>query len=266
MCGIYGLVVDNAVGFGPKDVVETLSSVLDKLVYESTSRGSHSAGVAAVTKDFKASMLKKPIPGRNFVDDVGYKEWKKEFVSEKTRIVIGHTRAQTKGTFKNNFNNHPIHSGFIIGVHNGIISNDEMLWRQAGDPLRRKGEVDSEVIFHLIDHFAREEKYNISEAIYKASSRLMGSFACAMFHLKKPKYLWLFQRGNSIYVYSTQHMGFKVFASEERFIKEALESVGMGLIADRLTKVSYGSGLRIDANSGKMKKITLNRRVATGLI
>lgn len=266
MCGILGLVIDNAVGFGTKDVSETLSSVLDTLIAESTSRGSHSAGVAAVTKDFKAGMLKKPMAGRLFVKDEGYKEWKKEFIHDKTRIVIGHTRAQTKGTYENNFNNHPIHSGHTIGVHNGIISNDEYLWRQAGDPLRRKGEVDSEVIFHLIDQFAREGEYNIADAIFEASTRLTGSFACAMFHLKKPKYLWLFQKGNSVYVYNTESMGFKIFASDERFIRDALEAVGMGLIVERLMKINYGFGLRIDANSGKVKRIALNRKVATGLI
>ena len=137
---------------------------------------------------------------------------------------------------------------------------------QTGDPLRRKGEVDSEVIFHLIDQFAREGEYNIADAIYEASTRLTGSFACAMFHLKKPKYLWLFQKGNSVYVYNTESMGFKIFASEERFIRDALEAVGMGMIVERLMKINYGFGLRIDANSGKIKRIALNRRVATGLI
>lgn len=266
MCGILGFVVDNAVGFGTRDVTETLSLVLDKLIAESTSRGSHSAGVAAVTKDLNVGMLKKPIAGRLFVKDVAYKEWKKEFIHDKTRIVIGHTRAQTKGTYEDNFNNHPIHSGLTIGVHNGIIQNDEILWRQDGDPLRRKGEVDSEVIFHLIDQFAREGEYNITDAIYEASVRLSGSFACAMFHLKKPKYLWLFQKGNSIYVYNTESMGFKIFASDERFIKDALEAIGMGLIAERLMKISFANGLRIDANSGKIKKIALNTTIVAGAL
>ena len=266
MCGILGLVVDNAVGFGIRDVSESLSLILDKLIAESTSRGSDSAGVAAVTKNFNVGMLKKPLAGRLFIQDNAYKEWKKEFIHNDTRIVIGHTRAQTKGTWQNNFNNHPIQSGQTIGVHNGIINNDEALWVQDGDPLRRKGEVDSEVIFHLIDQFAREGEYNITDAIYEASTRLNGSFACAMFHLKKPKYLWLFQKGNRIYVYNTESMGFKIFASDERFIREALETIGLGLIHDRLMKLTFANGLRIDANSGKIKRLVLHKRAATDMM
>jgi len=266
MCGILGLVVDNAVGFGnsTRNQSETLSLVLDKLMVESTTRGSHSAGVAAVTKDFKVGMLKKPMPGRVFVNDDTYKEWKKDFINDNTRIVIGHTRAQTKGTYENNFNNHPIHNGLTIGVHNGMINNDEYLWTNAGNPLRRRGQVDSEVIFHLIDQFAQEGDYNITDAIYEASTRLVGSYACAMFHMKKPKYLWLFQKGNAVYVYNTESTGFKIFASDERFIRDALGVIGMGLIHDRLMKIKYGFGLRIDANSGKIKRIALNTRVHVG--
>ena len=264
MCGILGFVVDNAVGFGAKNPEETLSLVLDKLIAESTSRGSDSAGVAAVTKDFKVGMLKKPMAGRLFIKDEGYSEWKKEFIGKDTRIVIGHTRAKTKGTWENNFNNHPIHSGHVVGVHNGIINNDEALWKQAGDPLRWRGMVDSEIIFHLIDQFAREGEYNITDAIYEASTRLTGSFACAMFHLKKPKYLWLFQRGNGIYVYTMEALGFKIFASDEKFIKDALGVMGVGLIHDRLMKIPYGVGLRINANSGKIKRIALKTTVHTG--
>jgi glucosamine--fructose-6-phosphate aminotransferase (isomerizing) len=262
MCGIFGFVVDNSTGFGntSRNVGDLLSDALDTLAIESQSRGSDASGVAVVTKDFDIGMLKMPMKASEFVKTSEYSEFKEKYLSDKTRILIGHTRAETKGTYRNNFNNHPIHSGNVIGVHNGVIMNDEDLWKNPGDVKQRRGTVDSEVIFHLVDLLTKQADDEIEKGIYRTSVRLNGSFACACFHMQKPKYLWLFTKGNPIFTYLPEALGFRMFASEISIVKKALESVTLGVVINRIYRVRNSSGLRIDASTGKVKEIPLHTK------
>src|SRR6185437_13845675 len=63
-----------------------------------------------------------------------------------------HVRDYTKGHPRIEANNHPIRHGAVVGVHNGIIFNDDDLMEQHGferaEPLMT---VDSEAIFALAE-------------------------------------------------------------------------------------------------------------------
>lgn len=263
MCGICGFVVDNAVGLGSRlktDTPDTLKTLITELLQESQARGTHATGVAAVTRELEIGMYKKAVLADYFVEDKTFDKFAVDFLTDKTRIVIGHTRFETKGSQRNNFNNHPIASGNVVGVHNGVIGNDEILWTNRGEKKDRRGKVDSEIIFHLLDLFSKGNNYGIEEAIYKVSKHLSGSYACAAVHIRKPKYLWLFCKGNPIYLYSSgDNLGLKVFASSEMYIEKALASINFGIIPSRMTRLPERTGLRIDANSGKIKVIALHK-------
>jgi glucosamine 6-phosphate synthetase-like amidotransferase/phosphosugar isomerase protein len=66
--------------------------------------------------------------------------------------VLVHVRDYTKGHPRIEANNHPIRHGAVVGVHNGIIFNDDELMLQHGferaEPLMT---VDSEAIFALAE-------------------------------------------------------------------------------------------------------------------
>ena len=64
--------------------------------------------------------------------------------------VILHTRFTTQGSETNNLNNHPVRVGPVVGVHNGMISNDDQLFRLMGVQDKRQGQVDTEAIFASI--------------------------------------------------------------------------------------------------------------------
>ena len=281
MCGICGFVVDNAEGFKistEREVSADLKIVLSKLLLESKARGTHSTGVSAVTtgvsvvtkkepeigisktvaRKLEVGLLKKQVSADVFIKDKKFDEFCERFLDTNARIVFGHTRFETKGTFANNFNNHPIWSGKVIGVHNGHINNDEELWKSTGKVGARKGKVDSEIIFHLLDRFTERNGGSIRNAIYTISQNIEGSYACAAIHLSKPKYLWLFGRMNPIYLYSVGSLGLKVFASARNFIEKSLASIGLSPVPDRMAKIQSGTGIRIDANSGKVKKFNLH--------
>ena len=71
-------------------------------------------------------------------------------IPENARSAIVHTRAATQGTPERNENNHPIIIPGIAGIHNGMLVNDHTV--SAKLKLPRVAEVDSEVIFHIIQN------------------------------------------------------------------------------------------------------------------
>jgi glucosamine 6-phosphate synthetase-like amidotransferase/phosphosugar isomerase protein len=68
------------------------------------------------------------------------------------REVLVHVRDYTKGHPSIEANNHPIRHGSVVGIHNGIIANDEAIFARHGF---RRAEpemtVDSEAIFALAE-------------------------------------------------------------------------------------------------------------------
>src|SRR3954471_21072827 len=74
-----------------------------------------------------------------------------EIPSAATEVVL-HVRDYTKGHPRIEANNHPIRHGAVVGVHNGIIFNDDELMQQHGfDRAEPEMTVDSEAIFALAE-------------------------------------------------------------------------------------------------------------------
>lgn len=107
------------------------------------SRGGHATGIAHYHPHQKAVLVTKDgVTAYEFIDRI------MESVSPECRAAIIHTRFGTKGSSDVNENNHPIVLPGIVGVHNGIVSNDDEVTRKL--ELDRVAEVDSEVLFHII--------------------------------------------------------------------------------------------------------------------
>jgi glucosamine 6-phosphate synthetase-like amidotransferase/phosphosugar isomerase protein len=73
---------------------------------------------------------------------------------ETTGQALVHVRDYTKGHPTILANNHPIRHGHVVGIHNGIIANDDELFARHG--LRRhepEMSVDSEAIFALVEAY-----------------------------------------------------------------------------------------------------------------
>ncbi len=82
-----------------------------------------------------------------------------------TTQALVHVRDYTKGHPTVSANNHPIRHGSVVGIHNGIIENDEEIFtRHRFDRAELGMTVDSEAIFALMestdgDHRALEQLY-----------------------------------------------------------------------------------------------------------
>lgn len=136
ICGIAGF------SLNPNATVDaTVLSAALALSIES--RGGHATGIAHYHPHQKAVLVTKDgVTAYEFIDRI------MESVDPKCRAAIIHTRFGTKGSSDKNENNHPIVLPGIVGVHNGIITNDDEVTERL--ELDRVAEVDSEVLFHII--------------------------------------------------------------------------------------------------------------------
>ena len=99
-----------------------------------------------------------------------------------TLQALIHVRDFTKGHPDIEANNHPIRHGSVVGVHNGIVSNDdELLARYGIERAEPQMTVDSEAIFALVE---------LREHDPRALSELRGAMAAA----------WLDDRGDTLYL------------------------------------------------------------------
>src|SRR5436305_13560073 len=88
-----------------------------------------------------------------------------------TQLLV-HVRDYTKGHPSLAANNHPIRHGSVVGIHNGIIVNDDELFaRESIEHAEAEMTVDSEIIFAL----AARARGRTARAL----ERLVGSMATA---------------------------------------------------------------------------------------
>jgi glutamine---fructose-6-phosphate transaminase (isomerizing) len=159
MCGIVGIV-------GQQDAAPQILECLKRLEY----RGYDSAGVAVLAGaqldrrraegkliNLANKLQAEPLPGR---------------------IGIGHTRWATHGG-PTEQNAHPHMTDKVAVVHNGIIENYQELKAELEESqCRFVTETDTEVIAHLLTHYARQGMDPI-QATSTALKRLKGAFSIA---------------------------------------------------------------------------------------
>jgi glucosamine 6-phosphate synthetase-like amidotransferase/phosphosugar isomerase protein len=128
--------------------------------------------------------------------------------------VLLHVRDYTKGHPEIEANNHPIRHGPVVGVHNGVIFNDDEVLASNG--IRRAREdmtVDSEAIFALAGH-----KDGTAEVL----EELRGSMATAWLDERRDGVLFC-ARGTGRPLWVGEGEGATFFASTEHAL-ELVES------------------------------------------
>lgn len=262
MCGILGMAFQTGHTMGNSGEVR---KIWKKLLIESNIRGSDATG--SVFIDIRNAMvIKHHIPARTFVETNYYKEISKRRIvmgvgENEPIVIIGHTRMKTQGTPLNMHNNHPIIANNVIGVHNGHISNDSILFDLYKDKgVERRAQVDSEIIFRLIDHYVSNGK-SMPDSIKEVSKLLMGGFACAAVHVEAPWVLWLFRCGGPIEVFRYPEKGLVIFASEKRFIENATEGFDLGRKAS--IPIENEQAVAINVKQNRQTRFVLEKRKFT---
>jgi len=262
MCAIFGLMFQN----GHKTIdSDKMKTIVKRLFMENMTRGRNASGMAYVTSH-AITVVKTDLPANEFINTKEYGEAENKYMGfERNKIgnddlisIIGHCRWKTKGSEKNNDNNHPIIHGNVVGVHNGIIGNDDELFALFSSKIKRKAEVDSEIIFALIDNFA-EIGTQIHDAIVRTSSLLNGSYSCSMVHRRHPHIVWLFRNGNPCVVHHYKEAGVVIWSSVDSYIKNA---VGNNLGESSDIDLGYGCGMALDSYRNRLYKFKLNNAQA----
>ncbi len=168
MCGIAGYSLS-----GASPVDQTLAT--QTLLAAISERGSDAVGYAYRGPGLPLAVHKQRGGASALLDRLA--------VPAEARQVLVHVRDYTKGHPSLTANNHPIRHGTVVGVHNGIIANDEEIL--AGHGFARAEPamtVDSEAIFALM-----EEASSRPEAL----EELHGSMAAAWLDERDADVLYL---------------------------------------------------------------------------
>ncbi len=205
MCGICGLISQDGLN------VEA-SKLFEKVMNNIESRGRDAFGYFSYPKNgiYKVdSSVSDFLTKKKIWTDI-----------KRERVVLGHTRATTKGTEKTNHNNHPFETKDFVLAHNGVIWNEENL--RKSQKIENEIETDSYIIIALIQKFYLETK-NVVEAIKKTTALIRGSYACWLFHRKSGE-VFLFRKTNPIMLTYIRDWGSIVFASDMDFYKKEVTS------------------------------------------
>ena len=140
-----------------------------------------------------------------------------------TKLLV-HVRDFTKGHPSLAANNHPIRHGSVVGIHNGIIKNDDELFAQHRiERAEPEMTVDSEIIFAL----AELSRGRTAEAL----QQLYGSMATAWLDEGRSELVLARGLGRPLWIGRTKN---ELFFASTRIALELVERSG----AERLVKTS----------------------------
>ncbi|MBX3116204.1 MAG: hypothetical protein KF808_02530 [Cryobacterium sp.] len=191
MCGIFGFVGTENLDSGSARV----------LVKHAQQRGRDSSGmVIRLSDEYRAYRADYPIG------------WLLKRIPPLGNLFFGHSRLVTNGTG----DNQPVQREDVIVLHNGIVVNEEAIWKLLGKS--PKLSVDTEVIPAIIASHL-EGGGSIETAAERVLEVAEGVVACAALVPKRGKLL-LFSNNGSLYL--GDKAGGKVFSSE----RYPLEQIG----------------------------------------
>jgi glucosamine 6-phosphate synthetase-like amidotransferase/phosphosugar isomerase protein len=185
-------------------------------------RGSDAAGYAYRRADASVAVHKQRTGASQLLDHVA--------IPGAAGSALFHVRDYTKGHPSLAANNHPIRHGSVVGVHNGVIANDDALFERHGFERAEPGmTVDSEAIFALVEAAAD---------LTAALEQLYGSMAAAWLDERAPdtvyaargmgRPLWL-GRGRSEVVFASTEAALELVERYTR-IKLAKQEIDEGTV------------------------------------
>lgn len=197
----------------------TLREVMTANLRANEQRGQDAAGIVVIQRDGRYTLFKQPLTVSALVQLDGYHATL-ACMDENTVAVLGHTRMPTKGSCSCPANNHPIHAGHVLGVHNGVIMNDDALFNTLHLP--RNGEVDSEIIFRLQDRVDPTTANGTYLARVRAElCRLEGRFATLSVDLRAPTRLLVLKHLQPLCLHYEAPLAALFFSSRYVFLRNA---------------------------------------------
>ncbi|MEN8258660.1 MAG: hypothetical protein ABFS09_12430 [Thermodesulfobacteriota bacterium] len=221
MCGIAGCLIGQG---ADEKRLQTIREIFQENLLANELRGKEATGVVACQHNGSYAYQKAALPACEFVRQDNFQDFLTSEITSETVILLGHTRDPTKGTVANNDNNHPIIVGETVGVHNGVISNDDSIFIRLNHgelSQARIGSVDSEAIFALLDQVNTNQPLEeYARGLQKATSHLVGSFTTLFFSKKIPSTLFCLRYDNPISTHYDQDLNCLFFSSRYVFLRK----------------------------------------------
>jgi glucosamine 6-phosphate synthetase-like amidotransferase/phosphosugar isomerase protein len=168
LCGIAGYSLNRESAVDPTLAAQTLMAAISE-------RGADAAGYCYRGPGLELEVRKRQAGASELLDEIS--------VPAAATQVLVHVRDYTKGHPSLNANNHPVRHGSVVGIHNGIIKNDEEIFARYGfERAEEDMTVDSEAIFALAE--LERSRANALEELY-------GSMATAWVDERDPDVLFL---------------------------------------------------------------------------
>ena len=184
VCGIFGTI--------PAHVID--ESIVKRLAQYAKQRGRDSSGL----------LVERPHAYEILRAETTIDWLLKQVDVTDSHFVMGHSRLMTNGSS----DNQPIYRDGICIIHNGIVVNDEALWKESSKD--RIQESDSEVIAAIIDA-QLERGQSIEEAGFHALQVCKGTISAAIAIPNLGKLMLLSNNGSLFYGYIADSL---FFASE----------------------------------------------------
>lgn len=225
MCGIVGMV-----SLGNMTIEDKLKSMLflfTEILQITQERGKDATGVSSLFNNGDFMVLKDSTPSPNFIsrydkDVVCYNKFI-ELCKKNTaqlKILLGHCRKSSVGNH-DNVNNHPIKAGNIIGIHNGTLTNHEIIFDKL--ECERDGTVDSEAIMRLLDKLTDNGKEPFTvELMEDAYRRLEGAFSVLSFNINNPNQVAFLRKVRPMEMALIRPLKILMVASEKKFFDVVL--------------------------------------------
>jgi glucosamine 6-phosphate synthetase-like amidotransferase/phosphosugar isomerase protein len=210
MCGIAGFSLSESSALDRTLVAQALLAGIAE-------RGADAVGYAHRSPGEAVSVHKQRSGASALIEDVT--------VPQSATEVLVHVRDYTKGHPTIEANNHPIRHGAVVGIHNGIIHNDDELLADHDCARSEPGmTVDSEAIFAVAAH---------SQGAAEALEALRGSMATAWIDERRERALSVARGvGRPVWVGAGDN---GVFFASTKLALEVLERyLGLELAKDEL--------------------------------
>ena len=261
MCGIFGVIAAKDANFAP----EFYKKSLETLARLSESRGKDSSGLVFRNEaELELQVLKGAVPlgyllkrpeVRRLLDRMTGARSQGEAGHTPRFAVMGHSRLVTNGSHASDDNNQPVVKDGIVGIHNGIIVNDDELWsRYPG--LHREYGIDTEVMLALIRKHLLGGR-DIAAAVSETMCEIFGTVAAAFFFNDQDSFALATNNG-SLYLLTNESSLF-AFASEEYFLQQLAKKMHLDAKSGfSIRQVKSGDGIVLDLERFKLQEFSFS--------
>lgn len=232
MCGLIGIFLGRSLD---RQAHLKVKGLFTQVLLANEERGKEATGVAAFWPSGKVEILKLPVPATEFVETKEYRDFLDHW-DPSVCSLLGHTRKPTKGSIWNPDNNHPLHIGHTVGIHNGTIKNDDFLFESR--KMRRRAQVDSEVIFQMLDTVDTSAFFaQTIRQVQAVTRQLTGFFTTLSVNLRDPREVLVLKYNQPVSFHFSRELDTFFFSSRYLFLRKAF---GKQVVTEALdSKTAY---------------------------